>query len=926
MRKKLIVAFIVSVLALVVALCGTSCNDTSGGGSDKKNEILPTLTKVKIIPVVNGHNGDEDSDVCLELLSGIPEMFDVEISIANPDNFIITSLTMNGTIYEPKSFSAESNNRVVYIKNNHVPTGATEHTITINEIRYSSKSGSGGKVALGGKNVKKIRVQPTFNLTLDISESSASSGKEKTMVVENTFMCALATPLDDLMNAYSAPNALTQVYGYYGWIFDGWYTEPNGGGTRVESNSLYTYYKDIKLYAHYARPYQYEINDGVATITGVTEAGKNTDFPIEIPTEIEGAPVRYIAPNAFVSVFAGKKVILPHGIKEIGDYAFMNCVGMQIELATTEKIGKMAFANCEKLVLGKDNKLSTTRIGALPTTLREIGDYAFKGCSWDTSMLSPYRDMYFQPKNALVLPQTLTKIGAYAFTECLFEQVFVQSGMRLTSLGASTFEGSAKLRNIYTGFAFNETGTNYNTSAESGLSEISDRMFYGCTNLLSTMSSVGVKLTAGLRSIGELSFASSGDGMTGLEYLSMPATLERIGTQAFANTGLKNIVFSTESVLVEIGEYAFENSKFEEITLYSLSNYGKAPFWGNTNLKSINILTDNVPKYAETDTVWGAGLTRKAKYYVKKDKLAAFRADSSWNYDGAADYVCAYDFITTGGMTDVTICFEPVDENGNLDFSSSYAKVTSVFDLTREITIPSTFTFDGVNYSVISVGKYFIHDDVTKVYLPSTLKRIEDRAFYTCKVLYEVVWRKGTTQIAKGQNKDIALEYVGQDAFNGTALTYFYSNTALKTIGKQAFHNCKNLGTVVLEYGTALTIMGSAFSQSGLKTLVIGHNVKSIYDSAFQNNTELSIVLINLVELPVSTEDNYPSISPFRDCSGLSKILLFSNNAMVNFTARTTPNGKNNTYANVKKADGITSAYEKYDGTWSEALDQYNIY
>ncbi len=924
MSKKAIFSLIVLILALAVALFAVSCGGKDGGGNTD-NEILPTLTKVKIIPVVNGHNGDEESDVCLEIIGALPEMYNVEITVANPDNYSITSVTMDGVEYGSAKFGAESTNKVIYLNNNSVPKDASEHTVTIEEIRYTDKKGGSGKVALSGNNVKKIRVAPTFTLTLDLTEANQTD-VSPIKSVENDYMAPLATPPDENMNAYLAPNALTNVYGYYGYVFDGWYTEPNGKGAKISSNSSYTYYKDITLYAHYARPYAYKIEEGVATVTGITEAGINTSFTIEIPTEIEGAPVRYIAPRAFISVCGGKTVILPNTIMEIGEYAFMGCTDMQIELATTEIIGKMAFADCGKLVLGKDNKLSTQRIGALPSTLREIGDYAFKGCSWDTSILNPYREMYFQQKNALVLPQTLTKIGAYAFAESLFELLYVEDALNLQTLGASTFEGSKSLKNIYTGFAFNQTGNNFTTASTSGLKDISDRMFYGCTSLTSTMASNGVKLGEGLRSIGELAFASSGEGMTKLEYISFPTSLESIGKQAFANTALKNVVFSTESNLVSLGEYAFENSKFEEITLYSLTNYGKAPFWGNTALKAINILTDNVPTYAETDTVWGAGLTRKAKYYVKKDNLSAFRSSASWAEDGASDYVCAYDYITSSTTVGVTLCFEPVDDEGNLDFSSTSARVTAVFDLTREITVPSVFTFEGVNYTVISVGKYFIHDDVTKVYLPSTIKRIEDRAFYTCDVLYEVVWRDGTVNIAKGKNKDIALEYIGADAFYGSAITYFYSNTALKTIGKQAFHNCKNLSLVVCEYGTSLTIMGSAFSQSGLKTLVIGHNVKSIYDSAFQNNTELSLVLINLSAPPPSTEGNYPSISPFRDCSGLNKILLFSNNAMANFTDSDAPNGKNNTYANVKKSDGITSAYEKYAGTWSEAIEYYNIY
>ena len=228
------------------------------------------------------------------------------------------------------------------------------------------------------------------------------------------------------------------------------------------------------------------------------------------------------------------------------------------------------------------------------------------------------------------------------------------------------------------------------------------------------------------------------------------------------------------------------------------------------------------------------------------------------------------------------------------------------------------------------MGKYFVHDQITKVRLPHTLVRIEERAFYTCKTLYECLWVNASgNDLTRDKNKDVSLTYIGANAFNNTALTYFYSNTKLEVIGEQAFHNCPNLKNVVLDNCTQLDIMASAFSQSGIEYLAIGFNVERIYNAVFQGNDKLNVVLIRLENLPFAGQDKYgndeyPLFSPLGYCPNISKVYLFSNNALNNFTASKTPNGQNNVWANIKDLSG-NSKYEIYSGSWEDALDHYNL-
>ena len=925
-KGKIISIILALCLVVIVAFTAISCNDGSGS-NDGTTEILPTLTKVKIIPEAYGHNGDEESDVCLSLSGGKVERFHIEITISNPDKREILSFNYNDLTYESDHFDAESTPSRIVVKNLTAPVQEGSFEVKIDEIKYANTSGT-AKIYGLKDNVKRVVIQPTFKLTLDYSKANLNDGEEAIKVVDNEYLAHFNLPSDNDMNETSTTVEDKHVYGHNGYIFAGWYTEEGGQGTQYLPNDSYHLYKDITLYAHYARAIKYVQEENYLVVTALTPEGVSTSFDIIIPSEIDGLPVRKIGYRAFAGSATNKTIILPDTIVEIGDYAFANSTGLKIDFGSVEKIGLMAFSGCGKITLGK-NRNFFSGSATLPNTLKEIGNSAFRGCYWNTRSLNPYNSSSFRPElPTLLLPPSIEKIGNNAFMESGFYAVYFSSASNLTldNFGTSVFEGSKNLSSIFTSFAHLESGPTFTTSGKSGVVDFPARTFYNCTALKTSMSAPNVKLNEGLESIGELAFASSGEGMKEFTYLTLPNSLLEIGKQAFANTALSTVTFNKESKLQKLGDYCFENSKFEEITIYNLRSYGMAPFWGNTKIKAINILSPTLPTYTETN-VWGAGLTRKTKYYVKKELLNSYRSEnSSWAKDDVQDYVCAYDFITEDSYG-TKLCFEPINDEGELDFNSTNVRITSVFDLNKEIRIPRTILYNDVTYNVVSVGKYFVHDDVTKIRLPSTLERIETRAFYTCDVLYECVWMNENQELNRGMNKDIALRYIGQDAFNGSAITYFYSNKKLEVIGKQAFHNCKNLSTVVLNYGTQLCVMGSAFSQSGLRTLAIGLNVERVYDSAFQNNQSLTVVLIALSAVPLANGENYPGLgsSPLGYCDNINKVYLFSNNALTAFTSSKTPNGQINGWSGVKNPNGTTK-YEIYSGgTWEEALDYYNV-
>ncbi len=937
------------MLALAVALlvaCGGGGTPIGNGGNNLSNKLLPTFVSLEIDPNDNPFNGDKESDICLEVKQKA-ETFDVIVNLSNPDGYEILSLNLNDRTIESKDFFKDSTNERIILKSLATTETSGEIEIKVDRIMYSLKN-TPTRVAGIKDNVKTLRLQPDFTLTLNYGEESYGEETSTISTVKHAYQETLELPESVLMNAYAPLTEDGDAYGKEGYIFVGWFTEKGGQGTEIAEYSRYYFYKDVTLYAHYDRAFEYRETEDAIIVTGITKAGQISSFNIEIPEIINGKPVKEIADKAFATAASGKVIILPDTVVRIGDYAFQGATNLQIHLGLVEEIGKQAFDGCGKLVLGKEGRYIKTRFGGLPSSLSKIGDYAFRGCSWDTNIKNPLREGYLQGEDTLFIPATLKYIGNSAFASSLFKTVYFESGNQFTAiklyeegsvnengnLGEKVFESSHSLTSLYTGVIFQQTGAGQlNFNATSAIKEIPYHAFYDCSALKSNISNRAVRLNEGLEVIGDLAFASNSDGMKDLKYLQMPDSLKEIGKESFANNGLEEVVFNESSRLETLGDWCFENTKLTEITLYSVSAFGEGPFWGSTSLKKVNILANNVPTYSY-ETYWGAGVTRGFKYYVKSSLLSSYRSNADWIENGESEYVCAYENIITD-VNGTTLCYEPIDENGNLDFSSTNVRISAVLSTTSEIIIPSSFSHNNVAYTVTAVSKYFVHQKVTKVTLPSTLKRIESMAFYACNVLYEVVWKEGNKVLNDGDNKDIALEYIGESAFSNTAITEFYSNTALKEIDKQAFSNCKNLAHVVIERGTALKIKGSAFSGSGLRTLVIGANVDRIYNSAFQNNQNLSLVLINRPDsggdveslVPQSSDGEYPpkGTNPFAYCNGINNIFLFSNNALDAFT-RATIKGQINGYAEVKKKDGVTSAYSVYSGSWQDALAHYNIY
>lgn len=139
-----------------------------------------------------------------------------------------------------------------------------------------------------------------------------------------------------------------------------------------------------------------------------------------------------------------KTSVIPDGVNEIGDGAFVNLTTLSTFVIpnSVKKIGKHAFDGCSSLFLDK-----------LPENLQEIGEYAFYG----SNVFSHF---------PLIIPKSVKRIGTYAFGHessdipDVFPRVILPNTVEY--VGAYAF-GKAT---VYTDFSHTDTlmATNYLTT------------------------------------------------------------------------------------------------------------------------------------------------------------------------------------------------------------------------------------------------------------------------------------------------------------------------------------------------------------------------------------------------------------------------------------------------------------------------------
>ncbi len=341
---------------------------------------------------------------------------------------------------------------------------------------------------------------------------------------------------------------------------------------------------------------------------------------ITIPSDINGVPVREIAPSAFSNDNTIQSVTIYGNIDSIGEFAFSGCNYLtSINIAGSVKvignsafrscrlinninipdgttsIGEYAFSGCEHLIIitladsieyigscaftGCDNLKEII----LPASLNSVSDVTFSGCSALTSvkfndgLTSIGSSAFYSCENltGIIIPDSVSSIGEKAFNYC--ENLSqIKIGKSVKTIGNGAFQGCA-MKDII---------------IPDSVTQIDDYAFYGCNNLES------IVIPDSVKTIGSTAFAYCKN----LSQIEIGNGVTSIGNGAFRGCAIKSIIIPDSVMRLE--DYAFYGcSNLESVTIPSgVTNFGSYTFTSCPNL------TDIIYKGSmeEWEAIWGS--------------------------------------------------------------------------------------------------------------------------------------------------------------------------------------------------------------------------------------------------------------------------------------------------------------------------------
>lgn len=222
------------------------------------------------------------------------------------------------------------------------------------------------------------------------------------------------------------------------------------------------------------------------------------------------------------------------------------------------------------------------------------------------------------------------------------------------------------------------------------------------------------------------------------------------------------------------------------------------------------------------------------------------------------------------------------------DFTYEYSSSDDIFAIQSyegnetEIVIP-TKIFDGTNSAYVTeiADEAFKNYYVQTLYMPNTITKIGDEAFYNCTSLESITLSRSLTEIGDEAfhacnqltNMDIpsSVTRIGEGAFSSCfSLTSISLLTSLEKIEANTFENCHKLTSIFLPDGVT-SIEENAFKNCYIMTSVeLSESLTKIGDSAFENCQNL--LTIDMPDTVTSIGDN-----AFRYCYNMASVNLSIN-------------------------------------------------
>lgn len=521
---------------------------------------------------------------------------------------------------------------------------------------------------------------------------------------------------------------------------------------RLEEN-----FSEEKIYENY----KYKIcNDEYIVITKYI----GNDYEISIPNTIEGYRVQEIGDCAFSNCIELKEIEIPESVTKIGNSAFDNCTSLtilKIPDAVTH-IGYYCFKNCENLEtinypinleriaaeLGAEGRIfegckKLTRI-EVPEGVTKIVDYAFNNSNLEE----------------IKLPSTLQEIGDFAFSYCVkLKQIQISDNIK--KIGYDAFYGCTELealvQNLYSKTTINLIDDNikdlrFHSDVRKEKSfMLDDNKCSYTTNFSSNYNggSVGVVLNYAIKQdmIDRVSSIS----------IKLPANGELISKSLYIDKDLcQNYEENENSHLITIpiskseGRITFNLKIIEDgnILSYAILNYNQK--WMNSNYDIIGIICNEIETVSiETSSVTNSenimisGIStasQNVEIYINDSFTTTVKTNKVGSYStniNLPDIAEGKEYTLKAKITNNK--GEEIYATTNTKYSSSIPIMTGfnmiygqdMYDLLSE-TIPTvTFVqqaFHGNNDNIMTFEVKFTNpENVTNVYVTSDRNNITKR-------------------------------------------------------------------------------------------------------------------------------------------------------------------------------------------------------
>ncbi len=515
-----------------------------------------------------------------------------------------------------------------------------------------------------------------------------------------------------------------------------------------------------------------------------------------------------------------REITLPMGLCEIGEATFFGCEALvEVELLgpnnlfriesyafykasvpdfvipqNVSVVGPYAFAytdiQCGDLPAAFDSSLEVFyKTGSNSGTRRPNGTSAFSHCD---SLTDAH------------IPGAVTELPASIYSYCRnLKSVTFDDAGNLQRIGINAFSGCESLESIV---------------LPMGVDVIDNYAFHKCEKL-----SV-VKSPSGLDIIGVSAFAYC----KSLPSIEIPGSVGSIGNHAFSYcTALSSVKFEDGfSALVEIGNYAFQNTALTEFT-----------FPTNT--------VDGVVQ----EIVLGEMLFKRCT-----NLTTVTISDSVWNLENV--------FHGCFSITDFRLSetHEKLAFDEKLPFVVS-ADRTTVMMVLGELPATCSTLVIPEGYTAIAKNAFSGQEMLKKVVLPTTMADIGSYAFSQCIYLEEIA-------IAGGDWSASALSAIGNYAFQYTGLksvTLGAPNLAI-TVGNFTFRRCHDLTEVKLD--GVVSLGNSAFAYCDALVSVEFSDVLTTYGSVLFN------FCTALSEVKLSNNAPILTSSMFKGCTALKSIAI----------------------------------------------------